>query len=137
MRWGCEFFNVAPDPKDAEQALRDLKSTDEAIYEFFRRSNISCKLPDLVEEYFKEIGLHIITKHEYPLADSEEKIAAARKFRMETTGAMPAVILRMGKVKTEEEAKSLVERDIKIFEKYFAQGWYSSVPLVTVVARKA
>lgn len=52
------------------------------------------------------------------------------------TAAMPPVLLRTGKAKTAEEAAALVEKDLNIFRKYFAQGWYSTMPLMTVVGRK-
>jgi hypothetical protein len=113
-----------------------MKSTDETSMNFFRLNNISCRLPDLVEGSLKEVGLEAVTKHEYPVPDTEERIAASREFRYEITTAMAPLLLRTGQAKTAEEAEAIVEKDLNIFRKYFAEKWYSTMPMMTVVGRK-
>ena len=110
-------------------------STDEILHSFFRLYNISCELPELVEIHLKEVGLQIITKHDYTRPDTEARIEASREYRIQLVKAMMPVLIRIGK--TEEEAEAILEKDLKIFEKYFPNGWYSSLPVITVVAQKA
>jgi hypothetical protein len=89
-----------------------MKSTDETSMNFFRLNNISCTLLDLVEGSLKEVGLEAVTKHEYPVPDTEVRIAASREFRYETTAAMAPLLLRTGQAKTAEEAEAIVEKDL-------------------------
>lgn len=115
----------------------ELQIAEDGITEFRARFGLSKNLPGVVAELFREAGLKISTVHEYPPPDTEEKIAAARDIRLEGGTVMGAIYQRLGWAASEAEAVKLSERDIKIFEKYFAEGWYPTIPIVTVVARKA
>jgi hypothetical protein len=90
-----------------------------------------------VEDHLKGVGLRIIAKHDYTLPDTEARIEASRGYRIQLLEVMQQILIRIGLAKTEEEAKMIVKKDREIFEKYFADGWYSSLPIVTVVAQKA
>lgn len=104
---------------------------------YFEAAKLKLELPDLVEDFLKQSGLDIIRKHDYTLPDTEAKIEASRGFRLELAVAMAPVLIRLGKAKTTEEADVRLQQDVKILNKYSAEGWYSTMPIVTVVAQRA
>ena len=103
------------------------------IIDYITQYGISSKLPDIIPNMLKQAGLSV-TKDEYPPPGTKDKIAAAQAFRLQIAVAMPSLFLRLGH--DEVEATKLAERNIKILERYFADGWYPVIPAVSVVGQK-
>jgi hypothetical protein len=116
-----------------------MKSTDETSMNFFRLNNISCTLLDLVEGSLKEVGLEAVTKHEYPVPDTEERIAASRRRGNSATRQRRPwrhCCCGRDRRRRRRRLRPSWRRISTIFRKYFAEKWYSTMPMMTVVGRK-
>lgn len=118
------------------EAPLELESTDQVAIDYLAQYGISRKLPDIIPGMFSNSGLRSLVKDEYPPPNTKDRIAASRAIRLEFAAAMPPVFLRLGQASDMIEAKRLADRNIKILESYFAQGWYPIIPLVSVVGQK-